>query len=155
MLVMGSLSTINTIGFCLKNVIFGCVKTLSLIKNVFTYDNHSGFHELNSLLYKTDIKSKIAKIHSLLVDINENIPHENIKDSVRLSIKDLEDCIVKINTNIEDCIYCKQKHDMIYFSSLRKMDLTPQIKNLELHINILFNRFDDLVKILTVVKYIF
>jgi hypothetical protein len=143
---------INTFGLitanmCLKTVMFTCSKSLGLIKSLSIQDvNH--YEELNKLLVKTDVKQKIAKIHQLLMDLEKY----ELKSCIKLAISDLHYTIQTINNLLEQCINLNQNHKQLWLHQYRSLNMNDLLIQLELQINLLNIRFDDLYKIITIIK---
>lgn len=129
---------------CFKTMMYGCAKTLGLVKYMTTQDE--GFETLNHLLVTTDIKQKVAKTHRLLVMMEQNLIHECIK----MAMIDLYGTIHVINQLLETCIGQKHQHQKLYLSSWRSLDLP--LNHLSTQIQVFNIRFDDLLKIMTMVK---
>lgn len=152
---MFAYNVINTVGFistslCINTIMFTCAKTLNLVKYITSSNTENKYDEINMLLYTTDIKNKVAKIHKLILNIDNTI----LKDCIKMAINDLHESIHEINVILEEYINIKKYHDTLYFNYLRNIDYTKSLKNLNLTINLFNLRFDDFVKIVTVVKYI-
>jgi phosphoribosylaminoimidazole (AIR) synthetase len=152
---MFAYNVINTVGFistslCINTIMFTCAKTLNLVKYITSSNTENKYDAINMLLYTTDIKNKVAKIHKLILNIDNTI----LKDCIKMAINDLHESIHEINVILEEYINIKKYHDTLYFNYLRNMDYTKSLKDLNLTINLFNLRFDDFVKIVTVVKYI-
>ena len=129
---------------CVKTVMFACAKTLNLVKYI-SQDTRE-FEALNDLLIISDIKKKVAKTHKLLTLMTiEN-------EAIKMAIQDLYENIVIINQLLESCLLIRDHHDTKYFSNWRSI-IIPQ-KELEIQIQVFNIRFDDLVKMTTIVKNI-
>lgn len=129
---------------CVKTVMYTCAKTLNLVKYISQDTRH--FEELNYLLMTTDIKKKVAKTHKLLTTLN------SLHEAINMAIQDLHENILVINHLLESCILIREQHDAKYFSNWRSLTI-PQ-KELEMHIQIFNIRFNDLVKMTTIIKNI-
>lgn len=132
--------------FCMKTILYACAKTLGLVRNLTQVDDQTA--DLNLLLLKSDIKKKIAKTHKLLMDIE----NENLKDSVKLAIMDVNESIYIINELLEDCLFIKNKHRELYLGNWRSMDMGDVINKLTIQIDIFNIRFNDLLNIITIVN---
>lgn len=151
---MLAITTINTLGIvsanmCLKAVLFTCSKSLGLIKSL-TYTNVNHYNDLNKLLIKTDVKQKIAKIHKLIMDLEKL----ELKDCIKLAISDLHYTIKSINDILENCIDLNVYHKQLWLHQYRSLDMNDYLNQLDLHINILNIRFDDLYKLTCILKNI-
>src|SRR5688572_2877427 len=121
-----------------------CSKTLNLI--YYISQDHQCFEELNHLLVNSDIKRKIAKIHKLLASINNN------NEVILMAINDLHEPIIELNKLLEQCFIIKNEHQSKYLSKWRS--ITLPCKELETQIQLFNTRFDDLVKITTIIHHI-
>lgn len=132
-------------GYCVKAVLFSCVKTLGLIKNVYDYKH---FDELNHLLLTTDIKQKIVKTHKLLVELDKIV----LKDCIVCAIQDLNITINTINELLEDSLFYQMKHQQLYFNRWRSanIELTP----LKIHIELFNLRFNDMLNLIMIMDKI-
>jgi hypothetical protein len=151
MLAITAISAFNTVGivgagFCIKSILYASAKTMGLIKNVYQYDE--SYSELTNFLIKTDIKQKIVKTHKLLCEFE----HVKIKDSVKLSLMDLNQTIYNINELLEDSLFIKVKHEELYLNRWRSLDLTDTIEKLKIQTDLFKIRFQDLVDIMTIVN---
>lgn len=142
---MIALLGISSFGFIGANVIINTIahtyaKTLSLIK--INQNNN----QLNNLLINTDIKRKVVITHKLITSINV----EN--EILFMAVKDLEEPIIQINKLLEESSFIYNNHQEKYFSSYRSLLMPLEALELQIH---LFNiRFDDFVKIATIIHYI-
>lgn len=125
-----------------KTILFTTAKTLGLINYIITPNiNYNITDQCHTILIESDIKKKIAKIHQLLLDIDDNQP-----TFIKMAINDISESIDNINKCLENYINLKEKHQMLYFNVYRSIDLEDLIKMLSLHIKLLNIRFDDLLK---------
>lgn len=149
MLAIAAINTVGVVGatFCMKTILYASAKTLGIIKFISQNDQVG---PLNSLLFKTDIKKKIVKTHKLLMEIE----HNNLKDCVKLAINDVNESIYIINELLEDYLFMKQKHSELYLNQWRTIDTTDIVAKLTLHIDIFNIRFNDLLNIITIVKFL-
>ena len=128
---------------CVKTIMYTCAKTLGLIYYM-NQDDH--FKEINQILLVSDIKKRVAKTHKLLTTM------DNIHPAVCMCVQDLYETILAINTLLEQSLLIKQEHDKKYLSTWRGIQLPSSELNTQIQ---LFNiRFDDLVKITTIVHYL-
>lgn len=150
MLAITAINTVGVVGatFCVKTILYASAKTLGLIK--FISQNDDQLSTVNSLLFKTDIKKKIVKTHKLLMEIE----HHNLKDCVKLAINDIKESIYIINELLEDYLFIKQKHKELYLNQWRTIDTNDIVSKLTLHIDLFNIRFNDLLNIITIVKFI-
>lgn len=126
-------------------IMFSAAKTLSLINYLTTSQVKDDFND--ALIYY-DVKKKIAKIHMLFLgDFNNTHP------SIHMAINDIKESIDNINQIIEHYINAAGAHNLLYFKSWRPIDTTIYHKNLLLQIHLLEVRFDDLNKIIQILKY--
>ncbi len=128
---------------CVQTVMFTCAKTLGLMKCI-SQDNH--LEVLNDLLFMSDIKKRVAKIHKLLTTMNE------VEEPIKMAIQDLHENITLINQLLETCISLRDNHCEKYLANWRSLVVPHQ--DLGLQIQIFNIRFDDLVKMTTIVKNI-
>ena len=128
---------------CVKTIMYTCAKTLGLIYYM-NQDDH--FKEINQLLLISDIKKRVAKTHKLLTTM------DHVHPAVCMCVQDLYESILGINTLLEQSLSIKQEHGKKYLSTWRSLQLPSFDLNTQIQ---LFNiRFDDLVKITTIVHYL-
>lgn len=141
------ITAISIVGcnLCIKTVMFACAKTMGLVKYISQDTSH--FETLNELLMISDIKKRVAKIHKLLT--LDDVKHEVID----MAIQDLHESITNINKLLEQCIMVREEHDAKYLANWRTLYIPEKELNIQIQ---LFNiRFDDLVKITTIIKNIY
>ena len=135
---------------CLKIISLTCSQSLGLIKSITSYQSINHYDELNKLLLRTDMKQKIVKIQQMLSDIQPT----KVKECIKTAIFDLHETIKNINTLLEECITINTNHKQLWFHAWRTVDMNQPINKLQIYNDILNQRFDDLVKLTTIVLYI-
>lgn len=143
---MFTITTITT-NMCLKAVLFTASKSLNLIK-LLSFNTYNHYDDLNKLIIKTDVKHKIVKIHKLLMDLEKY----ELKDCIKLAISDLHYTIQSINNLLEECIHLNNNHKQLWFHQYRSINMDTHINQLDLQIHLLNIRFDDLYKIINIIK---
>lgn len=132
---------------CLKILTFTCSQSLNLLKNITTYQSVNHYDELNQFLLKTDLKQKIIKIQQLLVDLQLT----KMKECIKTAIFDLHETIKNINVLLQECITINSNHKQLWFHAWRAVNMNHPLKQLQLQNDILNQRFDDFVKLITIV----
>ena len=131
---------------CVKTIMYTCAKTLGLIYYMNQDCDKGDFKEINKVLLMSDIKKRVAKTHKLLTTM------DHIHPAVCMCVQDLYETILNINTLLEQSLSIKQEHGKKYLSTWRSLQLPSSELNTQIQ---LFNiRFDDLVKITTIVHYL-
>ena len=151
MLTLYALHTISNI--CFKTIYYTTAKSVALITHIIS--ENKDFHLLNELMIKTDIFHKMKKMNQLIIDIDHKYTNCMLQESLKLSIDDLNDIIKQINQVFEMCIQSKKQHELLYFNQWRSYDITEQIKKIQLYIDIFNIRYDDFVKMVMLVNYLF
>lgn len=97
-----------------------------------------------SLLENLDINSKLEIINSFVNDIEPKIHNETIK----MTLKYLHDILEKIKLEIENIRKEIDEHKQKYFYYLRTPSYKDTLKKLSLHVKILDERFNLLIKLI-------
>ena len=138
----------------------------STTSNIYSLLNSSSFtkHSLDKLIYQLDIIKKIKLIESVL-NIIDNlhgvISHLDDKsfkkksqeyqtiiliiDSIHEMIKNIQNDLSKINEKVIE-------HSNKWFSNYRSISIDDNINDLKIHLLLLDNRYDFLIKTITVFK---
>lgn len=149
-ITVGSITT----GVCLKTISLTCSKAMDLI-TYFIANKNPSFDELNSVLTKTDVLAKINKINQLILEFKEKEEKGyHFKQSITLSIADVDTAIQQIISILDETKKVKEYHDTLYFNawSWRKANCTRHIKLLKIGAAILEKRFADLEKVISIVS---
>ena len=97
-----------------------------------------------SLLEDLDINSKLDIINSFVNDIESDFQ----SDTIKLALKYLHDILEKIKLEMENIRKEIEAHKQKYFYYLRTPSYKDTIKKLALHIKILDERFNLLIKLI-------
>ena len=97
-----------------------------------------------SLLEDLDINSKLDIINSFVNDIE----HQIQSDTIKMALKYLHDILEKIKLEMENIRKEIEEHKQKYFYYLRTPSYKDIIKKLILHIKILDERFNLLIKLI-------
>ena len=143
-LSLGTISTlINSISSLSMNI-YSLSGSIKLSKNTY----HS---EIINLLIRTDLESTIKLLESIITEI----PHfYNSSMSILISLKNVQEIIIQIEGIL------KQIHDKMNYNNniyllknLRSYSFCDELKNLEILIEVLEKRKDNLFKTLEVFKH--
>ena len=115
--------------------------------NIFTEINGlmaDGDFVFKSLLEDLDINSKLDIVNSF---VNEIEP-QNHNDTIKKALKYLHEILEKINLEIENIKKEIETHKQKYFYYLRSPNYKDTLEKLKLHIKILDDRFNLLIKLI-------
>jgi hypothetical protein len=147
---IGSIST----NICWKTISLTCSKSTDLLNHLTNTSNPS-FDEFQSKLIETDLKIRINKITQLLLEFNDiETSGHTFNNSIKMSIRDVDDCIQQINKILDKAKEMMDYHSSLYFNTWnwRRMDCSDLIKTLHTYSNILRSRFDDLRSVVAIVN---
>lgn len=143
-LSLGTISTlINSISSLSMNI-YSLSGSIKLSKNTYHV-------EIINLLIRTDLETTIKLLDSIITEI----PHfYNSSMSILISLKNVQEIIIQIESIL------KQIHDKMNYNNniyllknLRSYSFCDQLKNLEILIEVLEKRKDNLFKTLEVFKH--
>lgn len=143
-LSLGTISTlINSISSLSMNI-YSLSSSIKLSKNTY----HA---EIINLLIRTDLETTIKLLDSIITEI----PHfYNSSMSILISLKNVQEIIIQIE------LLLKQIHDKMNYNNniyllknLRSYSFCDELKNLEILIEVLEKRKDNLFKTLEVFKH--
>ncbi len=107
------------------------------------------FNNINQLLIKTDIQSKLMRVRQFLKDVCI----EEESSSIQLAIQDLEESMTTINSYLEQLLTTQKCHQSLYFSQWRSTNVSTLLTNLELVIYQFDHRFKDLLLLYQLMSY--
>lgn len=126
--------------------------TCSIIKSIYVHKNP----DVDSVIKKMDIEMKIELIQLTINKISQIKGNKNIDDiktdPICMCLFHIHDVIKEINqdlTNINDKVI---RHKNKWFCNWRSLNVTPMIDSLKFHSIILDARFDDLIKISSLLR---
>jgi hypothetical protein len=142
-----SLSTISTLINSISSLsinIYSLSSSIKLSKNTY----HS---DIISLLIRTDLESTIKLLDSIITEI----PHfYNSSMSILISLKNVQEIIIQIELLLKQINNKMNYNNNIYLlKNLRSYSFCDELKNLEILIEVLEKRKDNLFKTLEVFKY--
>lgn len=143
-LSLGTISTlINSISSLSMNI-YSLSSSIKLSKNTY----HS---EIISLLIRTDLESTIKLLDSIITEI----PHfYNSSISILISLKNVQEIIIQIELLLKQIHVKMNYNNNIYLlKNLRSYSFSDELKNLEILIEVLEKRKDNLFKTLEVFKH--
>jgi len=135
-------SVINSIT-CLSSNVFTLVGYIKLTKNIYQND-------IIKILNKTDIEATIKLLHTMITEIPT---YYNTSISVVTALKDVQEIISSIEDELKEIHRKITYNNTLYFmSSWRSYDCKENLDSIEIKVNILDRRRDNLFKILEVFK---
>lgn len=143
-LSLGTISTlINSISSLSMNI-YSLSSSIKLSKNTY----HS---EIINLLIRTDLESTIKLLDSIITEI----PHfYNSSISILISLKNVQEIIIQIELLLKQIHVKMNYNNNIYLlKNLRSYSFSDELKNLEILIEVLEKRKDNLFKTLEVFKH--
>ena len=143
-LSLGTISTlINSISSLSMNI-YSLSSSIKLSKNTY----HS---DIISLLIRTDLESTIKLLDSIITEI----PHfYNSSMSILISLKNVQEIIIQIELLLKQIHVKMNYNNNIYLlKNLRSYSFSDELKNLEILIEVLEKRKDNLFKTLEVFKH--
>lgn len=143
-LSLGTISTlINSISSLSMNI-YSLSSSIKLSKNTY----HS---DIISLLIRTDLESTIKLLDSIITEI----PHfYNSSMSILISLKNVQEIIIQIELLLKQIHVKMNYNNNIYvLKNLRSYSFCDELKNLEILIEVLEKRKDNLFKTLEVFKH--
>jgi len=143
-LSLGTISTmINSISSLSMNI-YSLSGSIKLSKNTFHAD-------IISLLIRTDLESTIKLLDSIITEI----PHfYNSSMSILISLKNVQEIIIQIELILKQIHEKMNYNNNIYLlKNLRSYSFSDELKNLQILIEVLEKRKDNLFKTLEVFKH--
>lgn len=149
-------AVIGTIGMVTATSVVNSITTLS--SNIFTLVGHIKLskdlhqNDIIKILNKTDIEATIKLLHAIIVEIPE---YYNNCYSVVIALKDVQDIISSIENELIEIKNKIHYNSQIYFmSGWRSYDCKDNLDSIEIKVEVLDRRRDNLFKILEVFKNI-
>lgn len=137
-------SVINSIT-CLSSNIFTLVGFIKLTTNIYQ-------NEIIKILNKTDIEATIKLLQTMITEIPE---YYNTSISVVTALKDVQEIISSIEDELKEIQRNITYNNTLYFmATWRSYDCKKNLDSIEIKVNILDRRRDNLFKILEVFKNI-
>lgn len=127
----------------IKTTSTGIINTISYIS---TY-NKVDLTYIKKDLDEFDLENKITIINKFIEEIENK---KNIKESIKYSIISLHDVLEKINNEINKIKEDIEYHQTKYLNSWRSLDCSNKLEIIEKNNKLLDNRFEMLVKLLSV-----
>ena len=147
-------AVIGTLGMVTATSVINSITTLS--SNVFTLVGYikltKSIHqqEILNILNKTDIEATIKLLHTIISEIPE---YYNSSLSVVVALKNVQEIISMIEDELKEIHRKITYNSNIYFmSNWRSYDCKDNLDSIEIKVNILDRRRDNLFKILEVFK---
>lgn len=106
-----------------------------------------GFNKkINETILKLDIKERIKTINSLTNDV------ENYSEAIEKCLSSIHDIIIEIKQDLKIIEKKIKKHKKKYFSGWRILNCGKELKNLNLHSELLEKRLEYLLKGLQIAR---
>jgi hypothetical protein len=136
-------SVINSISTLTLNI-YSLSSNIKLSTNIFHDD-------IKDVLIRTDLEANIKLLHSIIAEIPQYYVLEN--ESIIIAFKNVEEIIVSIEEELnkinEQIIY----NDNIYvLKNMRSYDFKPELKRIEMYVEVMEKRKNNLFKILELFK---
>lgn len=129
-----------------KTVLFTAAKTIGLIQSILPVNNIC-YDLFQTALVESDVKRKVAKIHKLLLHINDEQP-----PFIKMAIDDILDSIILVNECIEQYKIAKEKHELKILNHYRTLNTDYFTKSIIININLFNIRCNDLVKMIQIMN---
>ena len=144
MLAVSLLGTVVT----MKIATFACCKSLMLLKSIGNlFVKTPEVDALQQLLFKTDIKKKIARTHKLICEL---ALLTELQESVLMAIRDLGEVIEHLNVLFEELLNLESHHKQLYFHQWRTIDQKGNVDDISTYIDLFNLRFDDMLKMIQI-----
>lgn len=135
--------------------VINSISTLTL--NIYTLSSNiklskSIFHnEIKDVLIKTDLDASLKLLQSIIIEIPQYYPVENL--SIVIALKNMQEIIQCVEAEMKN-IYEQMKYnnDLYLFKNLRSYDFKPELRKLEAYVNVMEKRKDNLFKTLELFK---
>ena len=141
---MSSAMIVGTL--CFKFITENIIFSINSINNVYSYLNSTNHNSIKESLNELDIKEKTLIVESLLHELKTKI----IKKSVKYSMNSVGHTIEEINNLLNELKSRIEYHQTKYFCNYRSFDTDDILQNLKNKNNILNNRLDLLIKLLSI-----
>ncbi len=99
----------------------------------------------NRILNECDLISKVEIINSYVQELHDNASDFN--ESTKIALKHIEDILKKIENEIEEIKKQIKQHQELWFHKFRTPSYKSLLDNLLIHIKVLDERFNLLIKI--------
>jgi len=143
-LSLGTITTVINSVSTLSMNIYSLSGSIKMGKNTYHGD-------IINLLIRTDLESTIKLLESIITEI----PHfYNSSMSILISLKNVQEIIIQIESILKD-IHNKTNYNerILLLKNLRSYTFADELKNLEILIQVLEKRRDNLFKTLEVFKH--
>jgi predicted nucleic acid-binding Zn-ribbon protein len=142
-LSLGTITTvINSISSLSLNI-YTLTTNIKLSKNIY----HT---EIKEILMKTDLGATIKLLQTIIIDIPL---YYNDNDSIIIALKNMQEIISDIEKSLREINNKIEYNNNIFLmKNLRSYDFKNELKELEIYINILEKRRDNLFKTLELFK---
>ena len=141
-----ALSIVSTLG--VDVIIKGIqLTTLSIISGVKYLVS---IHEFAPEIKPLDLEFKLAIISAFIEDIQEN--KKEMNKSTKLALASVGKVLEKINVELQLIKNNIRYHKSKWFSSWRTCDVKDKVKQIIMHTELLDERFNFLIKIMTIIK---
>ena len=124
----------QTISSSTKNILTGVSSILD-----------DGDFIFNRILNECDLISKVEIINSYVQELHDNASDFN--ESTKIALKHIEDILKKIENEIEEIKKQIKQHQELWFHKFRTPSYKSLLDNLLIHIKVLDERFNLLIKI--------
>ena len=124
----------QTISSSTKNILTGVTSILDDEDFIF-----------NKILNECDLISKVEIINSYVQELHNDASDFN--ESTKIALKHIEDILKKIENEIEEIKKQIKEHQELWFHRFRTPCYKSLLDNLLVHIRVLYERFNLLIKI--------
>ena len=118
--------------------------TMKNIHEVINGINENDVPHIIELLEKLDLKKKIEITESLFKE-NKNVKN----DTLKIALNNLHEITIKIKKELEEINYDIEYSKTLYFQSFRTMPYVEKLDKLKNHNDLLDNRLDLTIKLLS------
>lgn len=135
-------SVINSISSLSLNI-YTLTTNIKLSKNIYHQD-------IKEMLIRSDLNATIKLLQSIIIDIPS---YCNDNNSVIIALKNMQEIIADIEKSLREIHNKIEYNNSIYFiKNFRSYDFKNELKELEICVNILEKRRDNLFKTLELFK---
>jgi len=146
---LGTLLTVSVIGTSVISTVVSSIVSHSYNTICYMSTNASPtFSDIDEVIQKNDLHTKLELCQSLI----DELKHKHTSTVVLDSIKTLDNIMSEIQLDIKWFHEQRSVQETLYFGSwrFRRPDLSKLLQDLQMRISILNLRFNDLVKIASV-----
>ena len=135
--------------------VINSISTLTL--NIYTLSTNirlskSIFHnEIKDVLIKTDLDASLKLLQSIIIEIPQYYPVENI--SIIIALKNMQEIIQYVECELKNIYKQMEYNNEIYlFKNIRSYDFKPELRKLEAYVIVMEKRKENLFKTLELFK---